>query len=77
MWKILNEAAIDSVLLAAIQQFEDQAINRLLTAVLEEYEDSGTTQKENVKKTPAKMLPSTKHCTCTICIFVVTSKFEM
>ena len=77
MWKFSNEATIDSVLLATIEQFEDQATNRLLTAALEEYEDSGTTQKEDVKKTPAKMLPSTKHCMCTICIFVVTSKFEM
>ena len=25
---------------------------------MEEYEDSGTTQKEDVEKTPAKMLPS-------------------
>ena len=64
MWKFLNEATIDSVLLAAIQQFEDQATNRLLIAVLEEYEDPGTTQKEDVKKPPAIMLPSTlsKHC---------------
>ena len=76
-WKFLSEATIDSVLLAAIEQFEDQATNRLLTAVLEEYEDSGTTRKEDVKKTPAKMLPSTKHCIYTICIFAVTSKFEM
>ena len=57
--------------LAAIEQFKDQATNRLLIAALEEYEDSGTTQKEDVKKTPAKVLPSTKHCMCTICIFVV------
>ena len=63
MQKFLNEATIDSVLLAAIEQFEDQATNRLLIAALEEYEDPGTTQKEDVK-TPAKMLPSTlcKHC---------------
>ena len=47
--------------LGAVEQFEDQATNRLLIVVLEEYEDSGTTQKEDVKKTPAKMLPSTKH----------------
>ena len=71
---LLNEATIDSVLLAEVEQFEDQATNRLLIAVLEEYENSGTTQKENVKKTPAKMLPSTlsELCmlTCTI-IFVV------
>ena len=61
----------------AIEQFEDQGTNRLLIAVLQEYEDSGTTQKEDVKKTPAKMLPSTKHCMCTICIFVVmTMKCE-
>ena len=53
-------------LLQYIEQFEDQATNRMLIAVLEEYEDSGTTQKEDVKKTPAKMLPSTKHCMCTI-----------
>ena len=59
----LNEATIDLELLAALEQFEDQAANRLPIAVLEEYEDSGTTQKD-VKKTPAKMLPSTlsKHC---------------
>ena len=67
----LNEATIDSVLLASIGQFEDQAISRLLIAALEEYEDSSTTQKEDVKKTPAKMLPSIKHCMCTICIVVV------
>ena len=59
MWKFLNEATIDSVLLAAIEQFEDQTNNRLLIAALEEYEDSGTTQKEDVMKTPAKMLPLT------------------
>ena len=56
MWKFLNEATFDSVLLASVGQFEDQATNRLLIAVLEECEDSGTTQKEDVKKTPAKML---------------------
>ena len=56
MWKFLNEATIDSVLLASIGQFEDQATNRLLIAALEECEDLGTTQKEDVKKTPAKML---------------------
>ena len=49
----MNEATIDSVLLASIGQFEDQATNRLLIAALEEYEDSSTTQKEDVKKTPA------------------------
>ena len=49
------------VLLAAIEQFENQTTTRVLIAALEEYEDSGTTQKENVK-TPAKMLPSTTIC---------------
>ena len=80
MWQFLNEATIDSVLLAAIEQFEDQATNRLLIAALEEYEDSGTIQKD-VKKTPAKMLLSTlsKSCMYTICILVVNDyirKFE-
>ena len=46
------------LLLAALEQFEYQATNWLLLAVFEEYqyEDSGTTQKKDVKKTPAKML---------------------
>ena len=48
----LNEATIDSVLLATIEQFKDQATNRLLIAALEEHEDSGTSQKEDVKETP-------------------------
>ena len=56
------------MLLAAI---EDQTTTRVLIAALEEY-DSGTTKKD-VKKAPAKMLPST-HCMCTICIFVVNAK---
>ena len=43
------------VLLAALDQFEDQATNRLLVSMLEEYKDSGTTPiKKDVKKTPAK-----------------------
>ena len=39
----------------------------------EKYEDSGTTQKKDAKKIPAKMLLPTlsKHCMCTISIFVV------
>ena len=41
---------VESVLLAALEQFEYQATNRLLLATLEEYEDSGTTQKEDIKK---------------------------
>ena len=59
------------VLLAALKQFEYQATNRLLLAVSEEYGDSGTTQKKDVKKTPATMLPSTlsRHCMCTISSF--------
>ena len=55
MWKFLNEGTIDSVLLAAIEQFKDQATNRVLIAALGKCEDSGTTQKD-VKKTSAKML---------------------
>ena len=47
------------VLLAALKQFEYQATNRLLLAASEECGDSGTTQKKDVKKTPATMLPST------------------
>ena len=41
------------VLLAALKQFEYQATNRLLLTASEEYGDSGTTQKKDVKKTPA------------------------
>ena len=69
VWKFLNEATVDLVLLAAIEQFKYQATNRLHWRNI--YEDSGTTQKEDVKKTPAKTLPSTlsKHCMCTISIF--------
>ena len=44
-------------------------LTRVLITALEKYEHSGTTQKEDVKKTPTKMLQST-HCVCTICIFV-------
>ena len=66
------------VLPAALKQFESQATNRLLLAASEKHGDSGTTQKKDVKKTPAKMLPSTlsKHCMCNISIFVAMSKFE-
>ena len=76
MWKFLNEATVDSVLLAAVEQFEDQTTTRLLIAALAEYENSGTTQKDGVKKTSARMLPSTlsRHCMCTICIFVVNDQ---
>ena len=57
MQKFLNEATIDLVLLAALEQFKNQTTNMLLIVALEDYEDSGTTQEEDVK-TPAKM-PST------------------
>ena len=55
--KIWNEVIDDLVLLTALEQFEYQATNRLQLAALEKSEDSGTTKKEDVKKTPAKMLP--------------------
>ena len=58
MWKFLNEANIDSVLLAAIEQFKDRATDRVLIAELGKCKDSGTTQ-EDIKKTSAKMLLST------------------
>ena len=48
LWKFLNEAIDDLVLLAPLEQFEYQANNRLLLAALEESGDSGTTQKEDV-----------------------------
>ena len=65
------------VLLAALKQFEYQATNRLLLAALEEYGDSGTTQKTDVKKTPATMLPSTlsRHCMCTISSFFFVNNY--
>ena len=54
----LNNHQFLKPLLAALKQFEYQATNRLLL-VSEEYGDSGTTQKKDVKKTPATRLPST------------------
>ena len=51
---VLNEATVDSLLLAALEQFKDQGTDRLLLFALKEYEDSGTTQKE----TPAKISTS-------------------
>ena len=65
---VLNEANVNSLLLATLEQFKDQAAleqfkdqgtDRLLLFALERYEDSGTTQQEDTKKTPATM--STKH----------------
>ena len=47
VWTFLNEATIDLVPLAAIEQFEGQATNRLLIAALEKYEDSNTTQMQD------------------------------
>ena len=52
----MKPCTVDSVLLAALEQFEYQATNRPLLAALEKYEDSGTTQKEDVNKRPTKML---------------------
>ena len=42
------------LLLATLEQFEDQATDRLLLSLMEEYGDSGTIQKEGVEKTQAK-----------------------
>ena len=47
------------VLPAAVKQFRVPSYHRLLLAASEEYGDSGTIQNKEVKKTPAKMLPST------------------
>ena len=42
----------------------------MLLAALEEPDDSGATQKEDVKKTPPKMLPSILHVDYTNFCFV-------
>ena len=56
---VLNEANLNSLLLAALEQFKDQAAleqfedqgtDRLLLFALEGYEDSGTTQQEDTKR---------------------------
>ena len=61
---VLNEANVNSVVLgaleqfkdqAALEEFEDQVTDWVLFFALEGHEDSGTTQKEDTKKTPAKM----------------------
>ena len=52
---VLNEATVDSLLLASLEQFKDQATDRLLLFALKEHEDSGTTQEEDAAKTPAKI----------------------
>ena len=78
VWKFLNKAAVDLVLLAALEQFEYQATDRVLLAALEKYENSGTAPKD--VKTPAKMLPRTpnKHFMCTISnLMTMASKFEI
>ena len=56
--------------LEAVRVPSSTCTNRLLPAVLEELEDSGTTQKEDIKKTPAKMLPSILHVYYTHFCFV-------
>ena len=52
---VLNEVTIYSLLLAALEQFEDQATDRMLLFAVDENDDSGTTKKEDTKTTPAKM----------------------
>ena len=52
---VLNEANVNTLVLGALEQFEDQVTDWLLLFPLEEYADSGTTQKDDTKKTPAKM----------------------
>ena len=44
VWWVLNEATVNSTLLDALEQFEDQATDRLLLSALEGCEDPGTTQ---------------------------------
>ena len=44
VWWFLNEATVDLVLLAALEQFENQATDRLLLSALEGCEDPGATQ---------------------------------
>ena len=55
---VLKEATVDSLLLAALEQFKDEAMDRLLLSALEEHEESGTTQK--AKKTPARRFATPK-----------------
>ena len=69
----MNEATTDTVLLAAIEQFEDQTTTRVLIAALEEYEDSGTTQKEDVKKHQPKCYHQLIVCVL-YAFFVVNAK---
>ena len=66
------------MILAAVKQFKYQATNRLLLAASEENGDSGTThKKKDVKKTPAKMIPSTLNIVCTFLLYkTMASKFE-
>ena len=60
--KVLNEAAIDSLLLVALEQFEDQATNGLLLSLC--IGGIWHNTKEDAKKTSAKMLPSTLNTHC-------------
>jgi len=55
---------------------EYQATNRLLLAASKEYGDSDTTQKKDVKKTPATMLPSTLKYVHYKLFLTMASKFE-
>ena len=61
------------MLLAALEQFEDQATNRLLLAALDM---TGTTQKKEEIKAPAKMILSTlsKHCSY---VEIVHARYEV
>ena len=42
--EVFEWSHVDSVLLAALEQFQDQDTNRLLLSSLDGYEDSDTTQ---------------------------------
>ena len=83
---VLNEATVDMMALVALEQFENQPTNRLLLSTLIWRNMKTEAQKkENAKKTPVKMLPSTlcKHkLYVKMCIFVVNDnnkqlKFEI
>ena len=74
----VNEATIDLVLLAAIEQFEDQTTNRLLIAALEEYELGHNTKGGCQEDTSQN---ATINIVCVLYAFLlwmtITSKFEM
>ena len=56
---VLNKATIDSVLLAALEQFEDQTTDMLQLLSVSEECEAQHKRRMDVKKTPAKLLPST------------------